>query len=402
MKFTLLSYKLLYSGRVQWRLALCNLYEYLSNLREDFFDFDVQRRIVSNSYLDKIGDSILNGEPIPAFTLTSGIMDESKRDLNLSETEILDGLQRTYRLWSIIFLERIINKGYHNFDELYNAIKDSQEGQKMIDVKVINRSKVRSLIDNDCAKLKELIKAYKNSDIILNIWSGLSEEQIIQKMLTLNAGQRSVSSTHQFELLFLRCFKALSLSSDIKIFREKNRDYGRVKRGERRLGEYLMTSIVIALQSYIDKEPLRISQVNKLRIEDSVIPESSSSFFNRENLHKFIELISQVDIKTAQDRKLNVWIMKDTTLSGLFAALGVISNSSVDFQETKIQEALNKINSSNINIDEFETSYQKLSSVSTNVGNAVRKAVYNYFRALFENSKISWIDAFNTKRYDSL
>ena len=220
-------------------------------------------------------------------------------------------------------------------------------------------------------------------------------------MLTLNAGQRSVSSTHQFELLFLHYFKKLNLTNDIKIFRERDSEFGKLKRGERKLGEYLMSSIVIALQSYIEKQPLRISQVNNLRIEDSFIPESSSYYFTEYGLYQFIELISEIDIKSYSNQSLNSWLMKDTTISGLFAALGEISNSSTDYRIKQIQDCINLINSSNIQINEFETSYQKLSSVSTNVGNAVRKAVFYYFVALFNNSKMSWSEAFNFKNHVS-
>lgn len=400
MKFELLESKSLYSGRVRWRLAKCNLYQYLSELKPNFFDFDVQRRIVSNSYLDKIWDSIINGEPLPAFTLTSEGVDDIKSELNLAETDILDGLQRTYRLWVMIFLEKLVEGGYKNFDVIYEKIISSDEGKKLIAVKLINRSKVRDLVNNDFEKLKCHIDALKKFDIIVNIWSGLTDQEIIKKMLTLNAGQRSVSSTHQFELLFLHCFKHLQFSKQVRILREKDLDYNNVRRGDRKFGEYLMSSIVIALQSYIEEQPLRISQVNKLRIEDSVIPESSSEFFLTQNLYLFIELISQIDIKTINDVNLNRWLMKDTTLSGLFAAMGVMTDSSVDLRNEVIYDCIKKINRDNIDINEFEKSYQSLSSVSTNVGNAVRKAAFIYFLALFKGTRIPWSKAFKTNVYE--
>lgn len=399
MKFKLLESKSLYSDRVCWRLATCNLYDYLSNLRKDFFDFDVQRRIVSNSYLDRIGESVDKGEPLPAFTLTSNSIDDGNYEINLDKTEILDGLQRTYRLWIILFIEQIC-KSNINFEDIYGAIKDSHEGQKMISVKLINRSKVRKLTENNCFELNRLIKVYKSTDIVLNIWSGLSDEEIIKKMLTLNAGQRSVSSTHQFELLFLHCFKNLKLPKEICIVREKDSNYGKVKRGDRKLGEFLMSSIVISLQSYIEQRPLRISQVNKVGIEDSIVQESSSDFFTPRKLEEFIQLIYKIDAETTKNTSLNTWLMKDTTLSGLFAAIGEIADSSLDFDKVKIQDCINKIDR-NVNINEFEASYKKLSSASTNVGNAVRKAVFYYFRSLFKDSQISWSTAFNIENHVS-
>lgn len=36
------------NGEVSWILAKMNLYDYIGNLKRNFFDYDIQRRIVPN------------------------------------------------------------------------------------------------------------------------------------------------------------------------------------------------------------------------------------------------------------------------------------------------------------------------------------------------------------------
>lgn len=402
MKLRQFDTKELHGGRVTWSLASCNLYDYLDELDTTIFDFDVQRRIVANTYLDKLWDAIESGEPIPAFTLTSSSSINGSATLDLNKTEILDGLQRTYRLWAIWFVERIVEKIGKDFSTLYNAIKETEDGARLIESKVISRSKVRRLVENECEYLESLIKAFKNYDITLNIWTGLTDEEIVRKMLVLNAGQRSVSSTHQFELLFLHCFRNLKPIKGVRIVREKDSDYGKIKTGYRKTGDLLMSSVVIAIQSYIEKTPLRIAQVNKLRIDDSIVPENSSIFFNNDNLEQFIKLLSGIDVKFFNNKEINTWLMKDTTLSGLFAALGYVSDSSKRINEnTSVRDSLKLLSIESIDKPGFDESYKSLSSVSTNVGNAVRKAIFCYFKALFTDSKISWNEAFRSRKYEA-
>ena len=57
-----------------WYLGSGNLFEYLSHLRSDFFLYKIQRRLVSNRYLDSIYQTIEQGEPIPPLTLISPLI----------------------------------------------------------------------------------------------------------------------------------------------------------------------------------------------------------------------------------------------------------------------------------------------------------------------------------------
>ena len=202
----------------------------------------------------------------------------------------------------------------------------------------------------------------------------------------------------QVNVQFHQYFKKLELPKGVQIIRERDDEYFLVKKKERKCGQFLMSSIIIAIQSLIERRPVRIQTVNALRINDSVVEESSASFFTKDNLEAFINLLLELD-KNFDNDQIGSWIMKDTTLSGLFAAIGAVYNQEwtynvplmLDFIHNKIMV----LNDENINYNEFQGSYNNLSSVTINIGNAVRKAVYIYFKNLFLNKQMSWQEAFN-------
>lgn len=387
MNITILREKELQNGK-KWYLAVCNLLEYMESLKDEFFNYDIQRRIVKNSYLDKLWTTISSGDPLPSITLTANVSEDVKKGIDNSrvdEFEILDGLQRSFRLWAIKYLDDLLKRlnTQEDVSVLIKAMREDENGKRLLDSKVINRSILRKLLNDDKINIENLMNCYAQQDIVLNIWSGLNDEEIINKMLTLNAGQRSVSSTHQFELMFLHYFKKLEVPKGVQIIRERDDEYFLVKKKERKCGQFLMSSIIIAIQSLIERKPVRIQTVNALRINDSVVEESSASFFTKDNLETFINLLLELDKKFDNDQ-IGSWIMKDTTLSGLFAAIGAVYDqkrtcnvpSMLDF----IRKKITVLNDENINYNKFQGAYNNLSSVTVNIGNAVRKAVYIYFK----------------------
>ena len=72
MNITILKEKKLQNGK-KWYLAVCNLLEYIESLKDEFFNYDIQRRIVKNSYLDKLWTTISSGDPLPSITLTANV-----------------------------------------------------------------------------------------------------------------------------------------------------------------------------------------------------------------------------------------------------------------------------------------------------------------------------------------
>lgn len=397
MNITILKEKKLQNGK-KWYLAVCNLLEYIESLKDEFFNYDIQRRIVKNSYLDKLWTTISSGDPLPSITLTANVKGDIGNS-SVDEFEILDGLQRTFRFWAIKYLDDLLKRmNTQDVSVLIEKMRKDENGKRLLDSKVINRSILRKLLTDDKINIENLMNCYAQQDIVLNIWYGLNDEEIINKMLTLNAGQRSVSSTHQFELMFLHYFKKLDVPKCVQIIRERDDEYFSVKKKERKCGQFIMSSIIIAIQSLIERKPVRIQTVNDLRTNDSVVEESSASFFTKDNLEAFINLLLELDKKFDNDQ-IGSWIMKDTTLSGLFAAIGAVYNQEWTYNAPLMLDFIHKkitvLNDENINYSEFNDAYNNLSSVTVNIGNAVRKAVYIYFKNLFLNKPMSWQEAFN-------
>ena len=160
MRFKVLDSKIV-NGH-PWILCKSNLWDYLAGLKDDFFEFSVQRKIVNNIYLDSIDNSVEKGEPFPAITLTyqgnlqkymnhEGQMEIGGTvDLDEQQIEILDGLQRTYRLWVIYYLYTMIHeKGCTDMMTVLNELKQSGEGEVILQNNFFTPKYLRSLLSQN-------------------------------------------------------------------------------------------------------------------------------------------------------------------------------------------------------------------------------------------------------------
>ena len=86
MNITILREKELQNGK-KWYLAVCNLLEYMESLKDEFFNYDIQRRIVKNSYLDKLWTTISSGDPLPSITLTANVSEDVKKGIDNSRVD---------------------------------------------------------------------------------------------------------------------------------------------------------------------------------------------------------------------------------------------------------------------------------------------------------------------------
>lgn len=387
-------------------LAVGNLYDYLSGLKNNFFDFDYQRGIVSNPYLDSLLKSVLEGLPFPAITLTSNqrgfYVGENK--LDLKECEILDGLQRTFRLWAIFYINQTVaNHLDKNYREIFDILSNDDRGASIIKNNVVNRSSLKKLMDvgeNGSTELTKIVEAFKNYEISINLWSGLNEKDIVNQMLVLNAGHKRVSKYLQLEILYLRLFNSgvINLPEGVEILREKSPEFKNLKKADsRKVGQYALTSVIIAFESYYNQEPKRVKGVNEFRggLEDNEIAQKFADLLIGSTLNNFIKRIYEMDKKLSVDQELSYWYSKETTLSGIFAAIGNLidpDNEADDF--TKLDEFIKTIRPEDMNLSGYYEAYRRMSSVNVNVGTKVRNAIYKAFGEYEPGTSIDWIKIF--------
>lgn len=410
MQITILDKKAV-RGRT-WVLAKGNLMEYLRGLKDDFFAFSVQRKIVNNAYLDTIYDSVIDGEPLPTITLTyqddvqEGVGAVSEMDER--RMEILDGLQRTYRLWVILYFEKLIKTtADRSMKGLAAAIKQDEQGELILQNSFVTPKFMRRLLEEDHngrLYIERLTESYSQFDVYFNIWTHQNDQEVIRRMLILNAGQKSVSSTHQFELLFLHFFEdqKLHYKPQVTLLREKDRRYYTVQRGGREMGEYLMSSIVIALQSFINGRQLRISTVNKINLDDNKLlnHEKLERYFNANTLSEFIDEVYNLgELLSRKSGEYVRWYGKDTVLSGIFGAMGSWLKDGGHEIEVSAIGALNLEISRHqdpFQIEKYYDAYNnKLSSTKVNVGNAVREAIFRYTKDLLSMGSSDWYRCFD-------
>lgn len=413
MKFKILKEKDFGEGKY-WLLAELNLLEYVESLVDDNFNFEVQRKIVKNRYLDGLLSTIELGEPLPNITLAyheplSKIEESSIVNLADNKLDILDGLQRTYRLWAFWKIYAKIKT------ENYKNLKDAILGIKSIYPQFFENGIVDSkFFKSNFPEGKTNIdfqKKYTTYTLYFTIWSNLSEPELVKKMLVLNAGHKAVSTQHQFEILFLNLWKSLNNKlTEIRVVREKEQDFNSIKRGEREPGEYLFSSIITSLMSLVLAKPQRISSDIIYRYDLINENDEGSSLqyaeliFNSDFIKKLLEKLYAIDaeINRVYGKEGVSWFGKDTTLNGVFSGVGVYLNLNSANEDSdlknKILESFEQLKSSlptELNLAKFNAEYDSLSGRSVNIGNLIRTVIMNYTIHKLKKENTNWMSLFN-------
>lgn len=388
-----------------WYLCRGNLLTYLNSLKSNFYDFAIQRRIVKNQYLDYLYQTIKSGDPIPMITLTykqpvMKIKSAGITEIDMEQVEILDGLQRTFRLWAYKILSETYN-GEKDKAIIDFAKKLKEENDLFFESGVLSTTLIRSLIEKD--EIKNIKDSFSKFDIYFIVWSGLQEKEVIEKMLVLNAGQKAVSKTHQYELLFLHFYDELiSKQKQIKLHREKEKSASDVKKGNREVGEFMFSSVIVGLQSFIEMKPLRISTDDLIGLEPEVDtePDIYEAVFSSDFIKTYIDQLYNIDLAVSEkdSQKGKEWFVKDTTLSGVFAAVGKHIKIEKSWTKKELSEFANKgfttlrdrILEKGFDLSEFTAEYNSLSSRQVNIGNFIRKVIMNYTYELIQGNSPVW------------
>lgn len=397
-----------------WCLCKGNLLEYLSELKNDFYNFTVQRKIVRNQYLDMLYQTIKCGEPMPIITFTyKGEININSQMgkgvyVDLNNIEILDGLQRSFRLWTYLYIANKYQEKPLDYRAFAKMLK--QENELFFDTGVLTSRLLKNLIESQ--EIQHIVNIYKDYDFYFVIWSGLDDKELIRKMLVLNAGQKSVSKTHQFELLFLHFYERLVTVKDlgINLFREKDLDAGKIRRGDRKIGEYMFSSIIISLQSYVEGRPVRVSTD---KLIDNEFEENYNKdpqldmIFSESFIVYFLSEIKKIDNAITEKEGIigKEWFSKDTSISGIWGGIGKFvqvsqcenSDDIKEQTEVAVNILLNGIFNHGYELPTFNKEYNLLSSRSVNIGYFIRTAIMNYTYELLNGKFPNWTFIFKNE-----
>ncbi len=378
-------------------LCKVKLIDYINAIPNTYKEFEVQRGIVVNRYLDHLADTIHKQRHIPPIVL---ITDQFKfinndNEIDVKNFKILDGLQRTHRLKviadTITYLINQSNKSEIRENPSRFARENSSKLRELsADVKL-----VRSLVSLGCLEISSRDDFFGNNTIWLEVWTGLSDAQQVEKMLLLNAGHKAVNIKHQLELLFLSTlFKLENISPNgVSFIREKDQTAIQYSKS-RKLGQFHFSHVISAL---IALSAGKVVNTNSDFISD--LQANSGDYleliegFNLEFIKKFIEFLYELD-KCLKEKYQDIgtkWLGREVVLIGFFAAIGEFaeerSESVITILDSIIKEIPNIVNLLDLNNFEIERNNVELNKV--NVGNVNKRAVYRAIRALIRKETFS-------------
>lgn len=398
MKFTILDHKIEKNSEVY--LCKMALSEYIVGLKQDYNDYEIQRGIVKNVYLDRLIETVLNFDHIPIITLVTDEKISIEMQNNnvvigtIHNFDILDGLQRTYRLKSLFDIVTLCKDeiGNLNIDNKLSKYELSKRYSK--DVKALNSS-ISSLLRLiefiQTNSIDELFTRFTNNFQWFEIWTNLSSEERVNKMLTLNAGHKPVTLKHQLELLFINMLsKIKETNPDIRILRDKDKTS---KNRDKYSFEF--SNLISASIAFHKGKTIVFNQEMILALmEDNSDFSKSLSW---EYIESFIYFLQNLDdiMYTSYGDIGTQWLGRETILNGLFAALGEYASQNSLNSDEIFDLFLKRIGMypKSLNISEFEKMRNSLDLSRVNIGNILRKITYNGIYEYINNSytnKVVW------------
>ncbi|POB07731.1 hypothetical protein CRN33_07065 [Vibrio vulnificus] len=372
--------------------------EYLNSLSSDYKDWNIQRGIIDNRYLDDIIDTVLNKKHIPSLVLISENDEISKTLHNEKATiknfKILDGLQRTHRLKTILNSKEFILEHLEDIKQL-TPIGISR--------KYLNEINSKNASTTIIKKLTNEINSGKSLDSILDfdqwieVWEGLSIKEQVDKMLILNAGHKHVSLKHQLEIIFFNTidFIEKEVNDNFKIIRE--RDINSVNANKKRKpGEFNFSLIISALLSLNDGKAITINS----SLISNIQKNEELSEFNYKTILLVCKFLLELDKKLSDTYgELGIkWLGRDVVISGLMGAIGNHAYSNeISISESFIIASQRLVeNPGSLNLNDFETERNNVNYSKVNIGEFNKKSVFNAIRLVLCNDVkiISWRDIF--------
>lgn len=305
-------------------LVKASLKDYLESLPDTYDEFDIQRSIVKNNYLDRLFETVFEKKHIPLIVLLGKVLKRDKDFVSFKEIKILDGLQRTYRLKAIFNYIQLIESNPEIISltslELRKFLRNNFS--EKIDSGVFNSILERKKNDPSL----DLLSFLDNKTQWFEVWTELDVNDQIEKMLILNAGQKPVSIRHQIELLFLNIYDALMQDfPGIVLYRDKDKIPASLAK-EREPGTYVFSSVIAAYLSFYEASPVSISQslVSDLQLsgEKEILREMKIS---KELIYEVVASLIEIDKCLEKHHGLSgvTWLSREANVSGMFGAFGL-------------------------------------------------------------------------------
>lgn len=380
-------------------LVSASLEDYVKSIPFDYDSYEIQRAIVNNSYLDRLVYTVFKKGHIPSITLITEDAEENIEKGHISSFKILDGLQRTHRLKIIFETKELFLKNVNDIDQ---EISDFQLKRKF-------RGQLAEIgsSGNIFIAIKEfyyekgadeLNECFSENTQWFEVWSGLSPEDEVKKMLVLNAGHKPVNIKHQLELLFQNVYPIFDSikSGDIVIVREKESSSAAFSKG-RTVGKYHFSHLISALISFLEKKPVSTNSdfISKIQDDDQKQKEFSE-IFSYSFLENFLRSVNKLD-KAAHLNFGEVgsqWIGREVSLTSLFAVIGSHSGDRGEFVSIidKLSSKFDKCN-----LQDYESCRNNVDLSKVNIGNVNKKNIFKAFDKFLREEMlepINWNEIF--------
>lgn len=382
-------------GQSRCFLVKATLKEYLTSLPQDYDEYSVQRSIVSNVYLDRMIHTVLNKGHIPSITLITTDQSIGSSTYTGSEFKILDGLQRTYRL-------KVISD---TKDLFLNKVAGQTEGLSDFQIKRKFREELVSIgsAGNILIAIKEYFEKNNRESLEscfaenfqwFEIWTGLTPEQEVKKMLLLNAGHKPVNIKHQLELLFLNLLPIMAEVKNHKITIQREKEVSATSFSKmRNVGDYQFSQLIAALVSYVNRAPVTTNTVFVESMQnDQGKLETFVEMFSFRFLEDFMQSLYLLDDAASKAFGGDgvQWMGREVSLAAMFAAMGSTADSPDEIRN--IAKLLAE-NFNLANLAEYEQARNSVDLAKVNVGNINRLSIFKGFESLIRSNytrKIDW------------
>ncbi len=396
-------------------LCEATLEEYITELSEDYYRYDIQRSIESNVYLDNLIDTVLKNRHIPPIVLVVENNDYQYKSDNFSTREflkirkfkILDGLQRTYRLkiiWDTILLfQKLIKEGEHLSDESGFSLSKKYARE----LYEINSSAglLFKIIHHHKNNTEPVEYCFQRNEQWFEVWADLDTREQVHKMLLLNAGHKQLTVRHQLELLFLNLIPRLQRISKghFTLIREKEK-ISIIYSRSRKQGQFHFSHIISAILSFIESRPITpntylLQKVQKERFDAETRLQLKFIDYNYDFFENLVSLLTKLD--DASKEYNETWLGKESTLTGIFGALGKYEKESSLTVKALFDKVADKLqaNKKLLNLEEYYEAFRFLETSKVRIGSVHRKTVFSGFYDFLVNMDSDDYTSINWQTY---